>query len=78
MPISRSKPPATYVPYNYLTARGGTVASSIKLTDASGNAVDLSATDTILYMQYQELKAIRMMMTHITGSKITDKDVINF
>ena len=77
MPISRSKPPATYVPYSYMTLRGGTVGTSIRVIDSNGNTLELSTSETIQYEILQELRAIRIMLSSITNSHITDEDITN-
>jgi hypothetical protein len=75
MPISRSKPPSTYVPYNYLTLRGGTVGTSIKLTDGAGNPVDLTSTEQLLLSILNELTIIRLILSESSEISISNDEI---
>ena len=75
MPISRSKPPATYVPYSYMTLRGGTVGTSIRIIDANGNTMDISGTDGLLLMMLKELTAMRVMLNKMSDTEISGEEM---
>jgi hypothetical protein len=77
MPISRSKPPSTYVPYSYLGARGSTVASSIKLTDSNGNPIELSNTELLLAELISEVRALRIAVCTALDINIEPEDIVN-
>lgn len=67
---------STYTPYNYLSLRGGHVVSSIKLSDEQGNVIDIDETEAMLFMIMKELKAIRIILSDMNKSSITDEDVM--
>lgn len=50
--------------------------ATVKIKNANGEIVDLVDTDALLYQILLELRAMRIMLTSITGSKIDIEDII--
>jgi len=74
MAANRSVQPM-YTPYRYLELRGGHVVSGLNVTDSAGNVVDFAEVESIQIRILQELIAIRIMLTHMSDSKMTDSDI---
>jgi hypothetical protein len=67
----------SHLPYRYLDRPGSMSLSEIKITDANGEVLNLSMTESIMLQILIELRAMRLMLSESTDIVISNDEITN-